>query len=30
METGEIARTAGQPAGRMKSTSRKFDDLIRA
>ncbi|HEY9510882.1 MAG TPA: SRPBCC family protein [Verrucomicrobiae bacterium] len=30
METGEIARTEGQPAGRMKSTSRKFDDLIRA
>lgn len=30
METGEIARTEGQPAGRMKSTSRKFDDMIRA
>lgn len=30
METGEIARTEGQPAGRAKSTSRKFDDLVRA
>jgi uncharacterized membrane protein len=30
VETGEIARTEGQPAGRMRSTSRKYDDLIRA
>lgn len=30
METGEIARTEGQPAGRPRSTSRKFDDLVRA
>jgi uncharacterized membrane protein len=30
IETGEIARTEGQPAGRMKSTSRKYDDLVRA
>jgi uncharacterized membrane protein len=30
METGEIARTEGQPAGRPKSTSKRFDDLIRA
>jgi uncharacterized membrane protein len=30
METGEIARTEGQPAGRAHSTSRKFDDLVRA
>ncbi|MGN6552415.1 MAG: SRPBCC family protein [Verrucomicrobiota bacterium] len=30
METGEIAQTEGQPAGRMRSTSRKFDDLVRA
>jgi uncharacterized membrane protein len=29
METGEIARTEGQPAGRPRSTSRKYDDLIR-
>lgn len=29
-ETGEIARTEGQPAGRYRSTSRKFDDLLRA
>jgi uncharacterized membrane protein len=29
-ETGEIARTEGQPAGRNRSTSRKYDDLIRA
>lgn len=30
VETGEIARTEGQSAGRAKSTSRKFDDLVRA
>ncbi|HVV70320.1 MAG TPA: SRPBCC family protein [Verrucomicrobiae bacterium] len=30
LETGEIARTEGQPAGRMRSTSRKFDELVRA
>jgi uncharacterized membrane protein len=30
METGEIARTEGQPAGRKRSTSRKYDDLVRA
>ena len=30
METGEIARTEGQPAGRKRSTSRKFDDTVRA
>ncbi len=30
METGEIARTEGQPAGRQRSTSRKFDDFVRA
>ncbi|MFN7140602.1 MAG: SRPBCC family protein [Limisphaerales bacterium] len=29
METGEIARTEGQPAGRTKSTSRKYDEMIR-
>jgi uncharacterized membrane protein len=29
-ETGEIARTEGQSAGRQRSTSRKYDDLIRA
>ena len=30
IETGEIARTEGQAAGRPRSTSRKFDDLVRA
>jgi uncharacterized membrane protein len=30
VETGEIARTEGQPAGRLRSTSRKYDDLVRA
>jgi uncharacterized membrane protein len=30
METGEIPTTEGQPAGRSKSTSRKFDDFIRS
>ena len=30
METGEIARTEGQPAGRRHSTSRKYDDLVRS
>jgi uncharacterized membrane protein len=29
METGEIARTEGQPAGRAHSTSRKYDDFVR-
>jgi len=29
LETGEIARTEGQPAGRSRSTSRKCDDRIR-
>jgi uncharacterized membrane protein len=30
IETGEIARTEGQPAGRASSTSRKYDDFVRA
>lgn len=30
LETGEVARTTGQPAGRTRSTSRVFDDLVRA
>ena len=30
METGEISRTEGQPAARKKSTSRKYDDLVRS
>ena len=30
VETGEIARTEGQSAGRARSTSRVFDDLVRA
>jgi uncharacterized membrane protein len=30
METGEILRTEGQPAGRSKSSSRRFDDFVRA
>jgi uncharacterized membrane protein len=29
METGEIPTTEGQPAGRSRSTSRRFDDFIR-
>ena len=29
METNEIARTEGQPAARKRSTSRKYDDLVR-
>jgi len=29
METGEIARTEGQPAGRASSTSKRFDDFVR-
>ena len=29
METGEIARTEGQPAGRLRSTSKKYDDFVR-
>lgn len=29
VETGEIARTEGQPAARKHSTSRKFDDVVR-
>jgi uncharacterized membrane protein len=28
METGEIARTDGQPAGRSRSTSLKYDDFV--
>ncbi len=28
METGEIARTEGQPAGRPRSTSRKYDEFV--
>jgi uncharacterized membrane protein len=30
IETGEIATTQGQPAGRTKSTSRVYDDFVRA
>jgi len=30
METGEVARTEGQPAGRSRSTSRKYDDMVRS
>jgi uncharacterized membrane protein len=30
METGEIATTEGQPAGRRRSTSRKYDDWVRS
>ncbi len=30
IETGEVARTEGQPAGRARSTSRRYDDLVRA
>jgi uncharacterized membrane protein len=30
IETGEIARTEGQSAGRPQSTSRKFDDVLRS
>lgn len=30
METGEIARTEGQSAGRASSTSKKYDDFVRA
>jgi len=30
IETGEVARTEGQPAGRSQSTSRKYDDFVRA
>lgn len=29
LETGEIARTEGQPAGRAHSTSRRYDDWVR-
>lgn len=29
LETGEIARTEGQPAGRKHSTSRRYDDFVR-
>jgi uncharacterized membrane protein len=29
METGEIAQTEGQSAGRSQSTSRKYDDILR-
>jgi len=28
METGEIATTAGQPAGRARSLSRKYDEIV--
>lgn len=30
METGEIARTQGQPAGRKKSISRKYDEPVKS
>jgi uncharacterized membrane protein len=30
IETGEIARTEGQPAGRTRSTSVKYDELVRS
>ena len=30
IETGEVARTEGQPAGCSRSTSRKVDDLVQA
>ncbi len=30
LETGEISRTEGQPAGRSSSTSARFDDFLRA
>jgi uncharacterized membrane protein len=30
IETGEVARTEGQSAGRPRSTSRKFDDVLRS
>jgi uncharacterized membrane protein len=30
VETGEVARTEGQSAGRARSTSMKYDDLVRA
>jgi uncharacterized membrane protein len=30
LETGVIQSTEGQPAGRARSTSRKFDDFVRA
>ena len=29
LETGEVARTQGQSAGRSRSTSRRFDDWLR-
>ena len=29
METGEIARTEGQPAGRAQGTSKKYDEFVR-
>lgn len=29
LETGEVARTEGQPAGRARSTSRRYDDWLR-
>ncbi len=29
IETGEIPRTEGQPAGRSRSTSRVYDDFVR-
>ena len=30
LETGEVARTEGQPAGRSRSTSRKYDELVQS
>jgi uncharacterized membrane protein len=30
LETGEIARTEGQPAGRKRSTSRLYDQMVRS
>jgi uncharacterized membrane protein len=30
METGEVARTEGQPDGRKRSIARKFDELVHA
>jgi len=30
METGEVSRTEGQSAGRPRSTSKKYDDFVRA
>lgn len=30
LEAGEVARTEGQPAGRGRSASRKYDDVVRS